>query len=173
MIYTKAFSTGKYCHINIDDLKNACPHWGIRLPVACYICPAEKILHPQGKNIKYHKYVGSRYMVKIETCQNCLQQNKCLKKGSSRRLLFITKIPPDQNYTNRMIEKIDREKSRQIYSMRMGIVEPVFGNITWHKRLNRFTLRSKERINIQWKLYMTIQNIEKLSNYSDKYKKGA
>jgi hypothetical protein len=38
------------------------------------------------------------------------------------------------------IEKMDTEKARQIYSERMGIVEPVFANIRYNKNMNRFTL---------------------------------
>ena len=52
----------------------------------------------------------------------------------------------------------------------MGIVEPIFGNVTYHKRLNRFTLRGKNKVNVQWVLYMMVHNIEKILNYGDKYK---
>lgn len=71
------------------------------------------------------------------------------------------------------IEEIDTEYARDIYSMRMGIVKPVFGNITYHKRLNRFTLRKKKKVNTQWILYSIVHNIEKILNYGGKYKKSA
>ena len=63
-----------------------------------------------------------------------------------------------------MKEKIDTPEGRDIYSKRMGIVEPVFGNITYAKGLNRFTLRSKKKVNIQWILYCLVHNIEKICN---------
>ena len=50
-------------------------------------------------------------------------------------------------------------------ALQLAIVEPVFGNIKAQKRLNRFTLRTKEKVNIQWGLYCTIHNIEKIANY--------
>ncbi len=50
-------------------------------------------------------------------------------------------------------------------SHRMSVVEPVFGNVTSNKGLKRFSLRSKIKVNAQWKLFCLIQNIEKLANY--------
>jgi hypothetical protein len=60
-----------------------------------------------------------------------------------------------------MIEKIDTPHGRDMYSRRMGIVEPVFANIRYCKGLNRFTLRGKNKVNIQWLLYCCVHNIEK------------
>ncbi|WP_199851012.1 MULTISPECIES: transposase [unclassified Halomonas] len=35
----------------------------------------------------------------------------------------------------------------------MSVVEPVFGNIDTMKRLNRFSLRCKKKVQGQWQLY--------------------
>ena len=61
-----------------------------------------------------------------------------------------------------MMEKVDTPKGRNIYEKRLGMVEPVYANIRTHKRLDRFTLRGKDKVNIQWKLYCMVHNIEKL-----------
>ena len=45
---------------------------------------------------------------------------------------------------------------------RLGTVEPVFGHLRTHKRLDRFTLRSKPKVNGQWLLYCLVHNITKL-----------
>jgi hypothetical protein len=45
------------------------------------------------------------------------------------------------------------------------IVEPVFANIRINKRLDRFTLRGKIEVNIQWLLFCLVHNIEKILNY--------
>ena len=66
-----------------------------------------------------------------------------------------------------MVEKIDTIEGRDMYAKRMGIVEPVFANITFHKKLNRFTLRTKPKVRIQWMLYMLVQNIEKIGKYGN------
>ena len=49
----------------------------------------------------------------------------------------------------------------------MGIVEPVFANITFQKGLNRFTLRGQQKVNAQWLLYCMVHNIEKIANAAD------
>ncbi len=50
----------------------------------------------------------------------------------------------------------------------MGIVETMFGNIRVQKRLNRFMLRGKIKVNIQWLLYCTMHNMAKIASYGFK-----
>jgi hypothetical protein len=69
------------------------------------------------------------------------------------------------NLLKQMQGKIDSRKGRHIYSQRIGTVEPVFGNINTNKRLNRFTLRGKTKVNAQWLMYCMVHNIEKLQHY--------
>jgi hypothetical protein len=40
-----------------------------------------------------------------------------------------------------------------------------FANIHVQKRLDRFTLRSKARVDVQWKLFALIHNIGKIHQY--------
>ena len=49
---------------------------------------------------------------------------------------------------------------------RLAIVEPVFANIRVQKRLDRFTLRSKIKVNIQWMLYCMVHNMGKITRYA-------
>jgi len=62
-----------------------------------------------------------------------------------------------------MRDKIDEPAGRRMYSRRMGIVEPVFGNIMANKRMSRFTLRGRSKIRIQWLYYSLVHNIEKIA----------
>lgn len=57
------------------------------------------------------------------------------------------------------------DKGKCIYSHRMSVVEPVFGNLAFNKKLTRFSLRGLKKVTAQWKLFCLIQNIEKLANY--------
>ena len=63
-----------------------------------------------------------------------------------------------------MKRAIDSPRGRQLYGQRIGTVEPVFANIRHNKRLRRFNLRSKDKVNTQWHLYCLVHNIEKLAN---------
>ncbi|XPQ01738.1 transposase [Photobacterium leiognathi subsp. mandapamensis] len=81
------------------------------------------------------------------------------------RLLFIYKNTKDFDHMQAMKDKIDSPEGRRQYSKRLGCVEPVFGNITVNKQMNRFTLRGKEKVNAQWAMFSLLHNIEKLRNY--------
>lgn len=61
--------------------------------------------------------------------------------------------------------KLDLSVFHPKYRHRMSVVEPVFGNIGATKRLNRFSLRGKQKVQGQWQLYCLVHNIEKLANY--------
>jgi len=44
-------------------------------------------------------------------------------------------------------------------------MEPVFAHIVYHKKLNRFTLRGRAKVKIQWLLFMLVHNIQKINRY--------
>ena len=73
--------------------------------------------------------------------------------------------PVKQSYTSKMKQKIDTPEGRQQYSRRLGIVEPVFGNITSCLGLKRFSLRGKIKVNIQWELFCIVHNLTKIHRY--------
>jgi hypothetical protein len=62
-------------------------------------------------------------------------------------------------------QAIDSERGRELYGRRFATVEPVFGNLRANKRLNRFTLRGRQKVDTQWKLYCLVHNIEKLAHH--------
>ena len=70
------------------------------------------------------------------------------------------------NFSKAMQNKVDSDKGRKIYPQRFAIVERVFANIKTQKRLNRFTLRGKVKVDIQWMLYCMVHNIEKIINFA-------
>ena len=64
-----------------------------------------------------------------------------------------------------MKQKVDSEEGARQYSRGMWTIEPVFGNICSNKRLDKFSLRGKEKITGQWLLYSLVHNLEKLWRY--------
>ena len=63
-----------------------------------------------------------------------------------------------------MKARIDTPEGRARYSARFGAVEPVFANLCYNKRLTRFTLRGRAKVDGQWKLFCLVHNIEKLAH---------
>ena len=77
-----------------------------------------------------------------------------------------TVITADAGYhTEAMRRRIDSAAGRALYGRRIATVEPVFGNLRYNKRLDRFTLRGQRKVDTQWKLYCMVHNIEKLSHH--------
>ena len=146
----------------------------------CYICPAGKILTYKTR-VKLRNNEGDKYMASAKDCGNCPLISKCLTKHPERkkvkrqnrtpkRTLYIHVKKYKENLSEKMRKKIDDPAYRELYSRRQQIIEPVFANITYCKGMNRFTLRSSKKVNIQWQLYCIVHNIGKcISPLSQKY----
>ena len=135
------------------------------------ICPAGHGLYVRNRNfITSDGYKAIAYQAPKTACRECRLRLKCLRnpKTESRQVhIFYGKRPG--SLTDMMKEKIDTIEGRKIYSKRIGIVEPVFGNIRACKKMDRFTLRGKIKVGIQWKLYCLVHNIEKILNYGESF----
>lgn len=87
------------------------------------------------------------------------------RKGKGRQVSFALENKRAPNHTDWMKHRVDSPRGKEIYSHRMSVVEPVFGNIGTNKGLNRFSLRGRKKVQGQWQLYCLVHNIEKLTNY--------
>lgn len=135
------------------------------------ICPAGEALYKNGTNFQTKNgYIASSYRAPKRACTGCHLRSKCLRspKGSTRQVRIFHDQRPG-SLTTAMKNKIDTPEGRRTYSKRLGIVEPVFGNIRICKKMDRFTLRGKTKVNIQWMLYCLVHNIEKIINYGKSY----
>jgi len=47
---------------------------------------------------------------------------------------------------------------------RTATVAPSFGNLRHNKRLSRFTVRGKDKVGTQWRLFCVVHDIEKVTN---------
>jgi IS5 family transposase len=134
-----------------------------------YECPMGKRLKLNADNVKRNDVLlYRRYYADAKDCEACREREGCISKKGKRGKRKILMIPIDsgrRNYSKEMAAKIDTDRGRQIYPHRMKIVEPVFANIRTQKRLDRFTLRGKIKVNIQWLLYCMVHNIEKIVNF--------
>jgi len=135
------------------------------------ICPAGGELYVKNRNFTTADgYKAIAYQAPKTACKNCHLRSKCLRnpKTESRQVhVFYGKRPG--SITDKMKQKIDTPEGRKIYSKRIGVVEPVFGNIRACKKMDRFTLRGQGKVNIQWMLYCLVHNIEKILNYGKSY----
>ena len=132
------------------------------------ICPAGVKLHRSGHEMKTPQgYLVSSYRAAKTACLRCPLRERCLKNPQSGRprqvRVFHGRVT--ETLTSRMKDKIDTPTGRELYSRRLGIVEPVFANIGAQKGMNRSTLRGMRKVNIQWRLYCLVHNLEKIGRY--------
>jgi hypothetical protein len=131
-----------------------------------YICPAGKYLKLKVRRVQNTGNLYRQYAADETDCRGCNLRNRCLRaKGGKRRSLNVPTGAEGINFSKQMVAKIDSERGRKIYPRRLALVEPIFANIKTHKRLDRFTLRGKAKVNVQWLLYCMVHNMEKILNY--------
>ena len=133
------------------------------------VCPAGKSLYQHGSNCRINDRDAVRYQGAKRDCLPCSHRERCLRtpdKTPTRQVAFFNdKHPtPAQKLAALMRERIDSEDGRAQYGRRFATVEPVFGNLRHNKRLCRFTLRGKDKVNGQWLLFSLVHNIEKLAH---------
>ena len=132
------------------------------------ICPAGKTLWRQNTSIITQGKSYSRFTGYLKDCRVCPLQNQCMRKqpkSVGRQVQFLTDNVQNISHSDRMKIKIDSPIGRRQYSKRLGAIEPVFGNITVNKGMNKFTLRGQDKVNTQWQMYCLVHNIEKLRNH--------
>ncbi|SFQ44316.1 Transposase DDE domain-containing protein [Geopseudomonas sagittaria] len=88
-----------------------------------------------------------------------------LKTATRQVAFFLPRVRQMDDPLEQMRQRIDSPQGREMITRRFATVEPVFGNLRHNKRLDRFTLRGRERVDGQWKLYCLTHNIEKLATH--------
>ena len=138
------------------------------------ICPAGDTFCKDGCNLVIKGYRGVGYKAPVGACKNCSLRTKCIKvpTADSRHVVYFNSKPAG-GWANDMKRKIDTPEGRRMYGKRLKIVEPVFGNIRAQKDLDCFTLRGRSKINIQWKLYCLVHNIEKILHFGTSFAEAA
>jgi hypothetical protein len=134
------------------------------------ICPAGKRMYRNGGNVFVNGYHAVKFHGRKTDCRQCELRPRCLRhpdRTEARQVYFFTgrMKQGQETYTQKMKYKIDSTLGRFIYSKRIGTAEPVFANIRHALGLDRFTLRGKEKVDIQWKLYCIVHNILKIHRY--------
>ena len=134
------------------------------------VCPAGKSLYRTGACIVTNGYVGEHFRGAKRDCAPCALRANCLRKPDTtvvRTVAFFRgreDTAEAETYTMRMQQQLDTPSGREQYGQRFGTVEPVFGNLRFNKRLDRFTLRGRTKVNGQWLLFCLVHNIEKLTH---------
>ena len=131
------------------------------------ICPAGRRLYGSGSCCNINGRVAHKFKGTKAGCGACELRAQCLRhpqRTEVRQVAMFVKGQPGAHVATQLMKRaIDSARGRRIYSQRIATVEPVFANLRHNKRLDRFTLRGKEKVGTQWRLYCMVHNIEKLA----------
>ena len=133
------------------------------------VCPAGKSMYSHGGGV-INGYAVVRFEGAQRDCLPCTHRDRCLRipaKTKTRQVAFFQgkAMTAPESHSDRMKQRIDSPAGRVRYAERFATVEPVFGNLRYNKGLDRFTLRGKNKVNAQWKLFCLVHNIEKLAHH--------
>ena len=121
----------------------------------CFTCPGGQILVLKSETKDGQK----TYQGCSDVCDGCGYKGRCCKstKGQARTINTDDKEPLRQQ----MNEKMELETSKEIYSERKVIVEPVFGQIK-NTGFRGFSLRGYKKTSGEFSLVCTAHNIKKM-----------
>ena len=134
------------------------------------VCPAGKALYRSGKDVVTRGFVADHFRGSKRACGPCPLRAQCLRtpdRTPTRQVAFFRGPAPGrpESYTARMQRRLDTPEGRACYGQRFATVEPVFANLRHNKRLDRFTLRGRAKVEAQWRLFCLVHNIEKLAHH--------
>jgi transposase len=132
------------------------------------VCPAGKSLYRSGRALVTKGYVADHFRGTKRDCLPCSHREKCLRTPEVTQVrqvaFFHGRVAEKrETHTSRMKRRLDSPEGRTRYARRFATVEPVFANLCHNKGLRRFTLRGREKVDGQWKLFCLVHNIEKLA----------
>ncbi|MCP4567525.1 MAG: IS1182 family transposase [FCB group bacterium] len=120
-----------------------------------FVCPASHTLRCKSVSEDGKKV----YRAPREACADCGYRNRCCKsKKGEPRTITTDKYEP---LRQEMIEKMERQSSKDVYKKRKVIVEPVFGQIK-NRGFRRFALRGFEKTSGEFSLVCAVHNFKKI-----------
>ena len=133
-----------------------------------YECPEGKPLEFQKDTVTKGKK-SSHYACQLKDCVSCSENEKCITTKSDRKKGYRTIADDGFNlYRKEMREKMQELDSKEIYKKRSSEVEPVFGQIKWNRKINRFSLRGLEKVRTEMVWIAIAHNLGKILRHQQK-----
>ena len=138
--------------------------------------PAGERLYRNGHHRDLRGFVALKCTGRKSAWGRCLVRARCLRTPplTPVRQVAVGLGPTAGKpaaHTARRKRKIDSPTGKAMSTRRFATAAPVFGHLRHNKRLSRFTLRGRPKVDGQWKLYGLVHNLEQLAHHG--YGKGA
>lgn len=121
-------------------------------------CPTGQILHFQGTR-KSGESSRRTYQAADAQCAQCPLKDRCCqsKKGKGRTITTDER----EGERRRMIERMEKEESKEVYDKRKVIVEPAFGHIK-NNGFRGFSVRGAIKVAGEFSLVSLTYNLKKM-----------
>ncbi|MFN0304003.1 MAG: transposase [Burkholderiales bacterium] len=128
-----------------------------------------EFLYQNGGKVVIQAREGVKFKGAKRVWGPCPLRDPCLRhpeRTAVRQVVFFKGTVPgtQESFSDKMKRKIDSPEGRVKYGQRFATVEPVLGKLRYNKGLDRFTLRGKKKVDMQWTLFCLVHNIEKLAH---------
>jgi len=124
-----------------------------------YICPQGKELHFE--RIYEHKKKKQKSKVySTNECFTCPFKHNCTK-GNKRSINRELREP----LREKVRQMLNTPQGKALYRKRMHSIEPIWGNLKENKKIRKFNLRGKEKVNAEFLLHCLSHNITKIYKY--------
>lgn len=125
-----------------------------------YWCPMGKRLEPEKVRSKVaQQKTISETIYRSKACVGCLLAGKCLSGKAKYR-----SITRDENeeYREKMAQRMKTEEAKEIYKRRAPIVETIFGYVKGVLGIRCFLTRGMDNVRTEWRWICTAHNLRVL-----------
>jgi transposase len=128
----------------------------------CFYCPMGQCM-PKVRTKRYITDNGYEQEIdhyEAKNCQNCPLRGPCFKGKGNRCIKINHKL---RAYKQKAREKLLSPEGIRHRKQRPHDTEPVFGNIKYNKKFKRFSLRGKQKVQIEIGLLAIAHNLMKVA----------
>src|SRR5436190_3158959 len=126
----------------------------------------DKYISPQGKELHFeriYEHKKKKQKSRIYTtndCFTCPLKQSCTK-GNKRYIHREFREP----LREKVRQQLNTPQGKALYRKRMHSIEPIWGNLKENKKIRKFNLRGKEKVNAEFLLHCISHNITKIYKY--------
>lgn len=127
-----------------------------------FTCPWQRKLNfvQERTVVTSNGYKKTTRVYQCESCEDCPLAPECKKREDKARTVSYS--PKGEHYKQRAKEMLNSEKGRQMRSERGIEVESSFGDIKYNMRHQRFILREKKKVYVEYGLLAIGHNLRKV-----------
>jgi transposase len=132
-----------------------------------YTCPNQRALHfkQEEERTTATDYIKRIRIYECETCEGCPFYNEC-RSPNSIGPRTVSHSEKGEAYKDKARALLDTDRGKELRKLRCIEVETAFADIKYNMKIERFMLRGKEKVYVEYGLIALAHNLRKV--YCDK-----